>query len=584
MASALIGALRVNLGLDSAQFSSGLNKSRGDLSKFGKVAIAGFAAAAAAGIAAVVGIGGAVKGAIDDFDEMAKASQKVGLTVEDFTRLRYAAGLSGVEIGTLSTGVQRLSKNMADVAAGAKGPAAEAFAALGISVSAADGKLRSSKDVLYELADQFSKMPDGPNKTAMAIAVLGKSGAEMIPMLNGGSQALRDMASESDRFGQTLSTRAAKAAEVLNDNVSRLQSMLSGMVNRIAEGVLPMLADLSTRFVQAAADSGVLEAAAGAITWVLRQVAAVAVEVSGYVQGMGEMFWSVARAMDSLKQGDYVTAGHLIGEGFDFAGRAINAANLEAAKIRAGLSDFQAPDFTPTAQTLVDVQFASRAATEALKKLAQEGRAVFEATRTPAERYASEIERLNLLLQKGAIDQDTYNRAVSQAQDAFQKAEMQGSQLATTLASGLANVFSSVVEGSKSAVQAVGDLLKSFGQMLLNQGFQALIGGLFGGGGSGMGNIFGGLFGGAKLPSFDGGGFTGMGARTGGLDGLGGFPALLHPNETVVDHSKGQGGGGPTISISISGSRQDAAAIAREVRKVLPDAIQTYNRNPLRRG
>lgn len=45
---------------------------------------------------------------------------------------------------------------------------------------------------------------------------------------------------------------------------------------------------------------------------------------------------------------------------------------------------------------------------------------------------------------------------------------------------------------------------------------------------------------GQTLGSFDGGGFTGMGARTGGVDGKGGFPAILHPNETVIDHSKGQ--------------------------------------------
>ena len=52
--------------------------------------------------------------------------------------------------------------------------------------------------------------------------------------------------------------------------------------------------------------------------------------------------------------------------------------------------------------------------------------------------------------------------------------------------------------------------------------------------------------------SFDGGGYTGMGARTGGVDGKGGFPAILHPNETVVDHTKGQAMGGTTVNFNIS--------------------------------
>jgi hypothetical protein len=52
------------------------------------------------------------------------------------------------------------------------------------------------------------------------------------------------------------------------------------------------------------------------------------------------------------------------------------------------------------------------------------------------------------------------------------------------------------------------------------------------------------------LLSFDGGGFTGSGSRSGGMDGKGGFPAMLHPNETVIDHTKGQStGGGVTVNV-----------------------------------
>lgn len=71
-----------------------------------------------------------------------------------------------------------------------------------------------------------------------------------------------------------------------------------------------------------------------------------------------------------------------------------------------------------------------------------------------------------------------------------------------------------------------------------------------------------------KSTSFDGGGFTGLGSRSGGMDGKGGFPAILHPNETVVDHTKGQGqgitiinnvdarGAGPEVDIKIQQAMQ----------------------------
>jgi hypothetical protein len=58
---------------------------------------------------------------------------------------------------------------------------------------------------------------------------------------------------------------------------------------------------------------------------------------------------------------------------------------------------------------------------------------------------------------------------------------------------------------------------------------------------------------GDTLFDFDGGGFTGAGVRAGGLDGKGGFMAMVHPNETVVDHTKGQSvGGGATVNFNIS--------------------------------
>ena len=60
-----------------------------------------------------------------------------------------------------------------------------------------------------------------------------------------------------------------------------------------------------------------------------------------------------------------------------------------------------------------------------------------------------------------------------------------------------------------------------------------------------------------RAQSFEGGGFTGRGARSGGMDGKGGFPAMLHPNESVIDHTKGQAGG-ITIINNVDASGADA--------------------------
>lgn len=71
-----------------------------------------------------------------------------------------------------------------------------------------------------------------------------------------------------------------------------------------------------------------------------------------------------------------------------------------------------------------------------------------------------------------------------------------------------------------------------------------------------MGFVNAGMIMGQAAASFDGGGFTGMGARAGGVDGKGGFPAILHPNETVIDHSKGQSmGTNVTINIQANDTK-----------------------------
>ena len=72
---------------------------------------------------------------------------------------------------------------------------------------------------------------------------------------------------------------------------------------------------------------------------------------------------------------------------------------------------------------------------------------------------------------------------------------------------------------------------------------------------------------------FSGGGYTGMGARAGGLDGKGGFLAMLHPQETVLDHTKGQGGVIINQTVSFATGVQDT--VRNEVLQLLPDIAES---------
>jgi len=90
----------------------------------------------------------------------------------------------------------------------------------------------------------------------------------------------------------------------------------------------------------------------------------------------------------------------------------------------------------------------------------------------------------------------------------------------------------------------------------------------------------------AQRSSYDGGGFTGRGARAGGMDGKGGFPAILHPNETVVDHTKG-GGQGVVINQTINVSTGVQSTVRAEINNMLPQIKEASKQavlNAKRRG
>lgn len=280
----------MNLGIDTTSFEAGLKNAQKGMSKWQVAAIGAFAAVATAGVAAGIALEKAMGSAINRFDEMGKAAQKVGVSVEALSRLEYAAKLSDVSLEQLTGGLQRLAKGMADVASGSTGPAASAFEALGISVTNAAGQLRDSDVVFAEVADRFARMEDGSTKTALAIGIFGKAGADLIPLLNEGREGLAALADESDRFGQTISQNAAANAETFNDNLTRVQSSMQGVTNALTSAALPVLSYLSEAFVDAAKDGGQLTRFAEDLVTVLKSVVTVSAVAVTSIKVLAEGF------------------------------------------------------------------------------------------------------------------------------------------------------------------------------------------------------------------------------------------------------------------------------------------------------
>lgn len=178
-------------------------------------------------------------------DHMSKLSKQVGVAIEPLQQLGYVAGLSGVPLETLAGGLRKLAKNAHDAATGGK-TQAEAFQSLGIKLKDSSGTLRPVEDLLGDVAERFKNMPDGTKKTAIAMEILGKSGATMIPMLNEGREGVAKLRKEFVDLGGQISQENASAFEQFNDDQERVKTVLGGLKNQLAIALLPHLQKAAT--------------------------------------------------------------------------------------------------------------------------------------------------------------------------------------------------------------------------------------------------------------------------------------------------------------------------------------------------
>jgi len=170
-------------------------------------------------------------GALQSQDALGKTAQKVGLGVSELSALRHAAELSDVTFESLTVSLGRFASN---VASGSK-----ELDVLGVATRRQDGTLRATSEILADVADRFAAMPDGVSKTALALDLFGRSGKDLIPLLNGGRAGLEEMAREARALGRVIDEDTAKRAEHLNDNITRLKGALEGLSFEIAQRAVP---------------------------------------------------------------------------------------------------------------------------------------------------------------------------------------------------------------------------------------------------------------------------------------------------------------------------------------------------------
>lgn len=226
----------------------------------------GFAAVAAAIVKVEKAMISMTKESASFADNIITLSMQTGQSTQQLQEFAYASELIDVSVDTLQGSLTKLTNNMQDTMNGT-GNAKASFEALGVSVTNADGSMRSANDVFYETIDALGQVKNDTERDAMAMDIFGRSAQDLNPLIIQGSQTLKAYADEAHNMGYVLDDEALSALGAVDDAYQRLQKTQEGVKNQLAVEFAPYLkefyGDVTTMVKdggKAIKDSGIVDA------------------------------------------------------------------------------------------------------------------------------------------------------------------------------------------------------------------------------------------------------------------------------------------------------------------------------------
>lgn len=431
----LVGGSRAEIIIDV----NGTREARRDIESVGdsmggmgaKIGALAKSVGALAVLAGVAAFGSWIKSAIDATDAASDLSQKTGIAIKDLAGLELAYQMGGLEADALTSTQSKLSKALVD--------GSEGLEKLGIKARNLDGSLKSNKQVMYELADRFAGMEDGAQKTALAMSIFGKSGADMIPMLNGGSEGMRELDEMASKLGLTLSDEAVEQAGAFNDTLDLLMLGGQGVARGIAAELLPTLSSLAGSFLTAMTEGDRLKTVGQLIAGVFKGIYTLGVPVVQMFSTIGKVIGGFAAmattnltgTIDVLKKvagGDFTGAWDTIKRTSAATSAMVIDVGTDIGKGWSGAWDGVVNVWADGGNKIVDTMVGikrqatvvGQSAAEVAKQSAAAGKEQDAQAKVLAElsgvtaTYMDDLSRLDSMRQKGLITEERYIEAVTE--------------------------------------------------------------------------------------------------------------------------------------------------------------------------
>ena len=200
----------------------------------------GFAAVATAIVKAEKALISMTKEAASNADDLLTLASVTGMTTDSVQELNYMADLTDVSLDRIKDSLKETTNKMQEAAAGT-GDAYDAYQRLGVSITNADGSLRSAQDVFYDTIDALGEIKNQTERDALVMDLMSESAQELNPLIDLGGEKMRAYAQEAHDMGYVLDNDALKALQGVDDAYSRLQNTQEGVKNQLAAEFAPYL-------------------------------------------------------------------------------------------------------------------------------------------------------------------------------------------------------------------------------------------------------------------------------------------------------------------------------------------------------
>lgn len=217
----LIGGLEDVLDKVGVKIPDGIKDMIGNFD-LASVAAGGIVGALAAGVGKIADIS---KEAMQWADELTTKSQTIGVGTEEMQALEYASAALGVSVETIDDAIKEINnkagetdkivgkyvgniKELQDASEDERKAVSEATAeweALGVRIYDENGTLRDAIDIFYDLVDAFGKVSNSTQRQKQMQDLLGESARNLNPIIEAGTQTLRDLEQEAYDTGVVLS-------------------------------------------------------------------------------------------------------------------------------------------------------------------------------------------------------------------------------------------------------------------------------------------------------------------------------------------------------------------------------------------